>query len=106
RVGTAEFVVEDRLVSGAEAAAAVLRRPGQADIAAVVERALPAPHHRAHVRVALHFGAPVRRRVGREPGPHLLAEARLLRGLEVVHQPRASRVAAMAMSWLASSPNS
>ena len=89
RLGAGLLLEVDRLETGREAAAAVLRRPRDPRPARVVEGAAPRPHLRP-----VEAGGPAAVRaelVGQvlvEPRPDLGAEARFLGGVAEVHRAR------------------
>ncbi len=86
RLGARLLLEVDRLEAGGQPAAAVLGGPRDPDPAAVVERAAPlADLGPVEASAAAAMAAELLREVLVEPGPHLLAEGRLLGRVAEVH---------------------
>ena len=86
RLGARRLLEIDRLVAVRLAATAVLLRPGEPDVARVVERAAPVADRVVRVpRRAAAMATQLRRHVRLEPRVELAAELRLVGGVAKIH---------------------
>src|SRR6266508_1434320 len=85
--GQVALLAEDRPHPLVQALSAVLARPGEAGVPALVDHGLPRPPERQLLDQVRGLGPGQLRQVLVQPGAQLLAEPGLVRGVREIHQP-------------------